>query len=950
MKKLLSLPPNVVGCFHQLERLPEEEYFCTSDPVGRKLGSGGGTVWLLQQCQEHENPQTPFDKWISNEKRILLHAGGQSRRLPAYAPCGKSLTPIPVFRWKRGQRITQNLMQLQLPLFQHILEVAPESCHTLIASGDVYIESGRIKKIPEADVVCFGIWADTSLIMSHGAFCMKRQTPERLDFMLQKPSADTLSQLTSSHMFLMDVGIWLLSDRAVNALRKKCVDNDGNISNYDLYGEFGCCLGDNPKLEDSELAHLTTAVLPLPQGKFYHYGTSREMISSTVSIQNKIFDQRSIIHLQVKPHPSIFIQNAVCNITFTADNENTWVENSYISPDWRLEGCNIITGVPENDWNVRLGKGVCVDVVPVNSNFGEGVYALRPYGFDDPFRGCIADASTIYLSKSITEWQKERGLGADSLPAGVDIQAAPLFPLSQDIHTLGKMLTWMVDDPTFAEGREAWLSARRLSADELSIYADLPRLQQQREGFLKLNLLSLSFNHKSSVFYQTNLMHMADLFARYGLPMPEELGEGEPLLKRIGDQQFRACLSSICGEKSFGYESKAFSLLAEGLTQDIICDKQMPRMNVCPDQMVCSSSPVRIDLAGGWTDTPPYCLFNGGRVVNIAIDLNGQQPLHAYVKASKDYSITIRSIDLGASERVDAFEQLRDFSRIGSPFSIPKAALSLSGFIPEFCRAQYRTLKEQLQDFGCGMEVIMLSTIPAGSGLGTSSILSAIVLGALSDFCGLHWDREEICRRTLVLEQLLTAGGGWQDQYGGVLPGIKMLSTDAGFSQTPETRWTGTSLYTDSENSSCHLLYYTGITRTAKNILSEIVRGMFLHNTETLRLLDEMKEHAFEVYESLQICDLKALGGLVRKTWKQNQALDAGTNPDCIRSITSLIDDLCLGYKLPGAGGGGYLYMIAKDPQAAVRIRRTLTENAPNANARFADMTLDTKGMLTSRS
>ena len=66
----------------------------------------------------------------------------------------------------------------------------------------------------------------------------------------------------------------------------------------------------------------------------------------------------------------------------------------------------------------------------------------------------------------------------------------------------------------------------------------------------------------------------------------------------------------------------------------------------------------------------------------------------------------------------------------------------------------------------------LLAAIPAGSGLGTSSILASTVLGAINDFCGLAWDKNEICQRTLVLEQLLTTCGGWQDQYGGVLQGV----------------------------------------------------------------------------------------------------------------------------------------------------------------------------------
>ena len=157
MKKLLSLPPNLVTCFHDITHTDPKEWFCTSDPIDSKLGSGGGTTWLLQACRNEEKHSETTHRitddlatWTGNEKRILLHAGGQSRRLPAYAPSGKILTPIPVFRWGRGQRLTQNLLSLQIPLYEEIMQKAPESLHTLIASGDVYIRTSKaLQDIPE---------------------------------------------------------------------------------------------------------------------------------------------------------------------------------------------------------------------------------------------------------------------------------------------------------------------------------------------------------------------------------------------------------------------------------------------------------------------------------------------------------------------------------------------------------------------------------------------------------------------------------------------------------------------------------------------------------------------------------------------------------------------------------------------------------------------------------
>ena len=959
MKKLLSLPPNLVNCFHDITYTDPEEWFCTSDPIGSKLGSGGGTAWLLQACRNEEkkdamsadpNYQITADlnEWVGREKRILLHAGGQSRRLPAYAPSGKILTPIPVFRWGRGQRLTQNLLSLQIPLYEEIMQKAPESLHTLIASGDVYIRASKaLQDIPEADVVCYGLWVDPELAKNHGVFVSSRKNPDQLAFMLQKPSVEKLGELMQDYLFLMDIGIWLLSDRAVDLLVKRSVDN-GKLKFYDLYSDFGRALGTHPQVEDPELNQLTVAILPLPGGEFHHYGTSREMISSTLAIQNCVIDQRMIMHKKVKPHPAIFIQNAITHCPLTAENSNVWIENSYIGAKWNLHAQNILTGIPMNNWTLNVPEGCCIDIVPI----GENDYAARPYGFNDAFRGALNQAETLYQGTSIIKWLTDRGLNAEMIVHNEDLQSAQLFPVCHSTEELETVLRWMINEPDSANGKEIWSKAKKLSADELSAYANLKRLTQQRETFRKDSWTSLSKNYERSVFYQLNLQEAAEEFARFNLPLPQPLPESTPLMTRISDAMFRAKALQLQGanaEQVKHEEDTAFRLMREGLTSTVN-HRQAPSLSIYADQIVWGRSPVRIDLAGGWTDTPPYSLMEGGNVVNIAIELNGQPPLQVYVKPSKTYNITLRSIDLGAMETVSTYDELRTFNRVGSPFSIPKAALVLAGFHPDFSIERFNTLEKQLQSFGAGIEVTLLSAIPAGSGLGTSSILASTVLGAINDFCGLNWDKQEIGSRTLILEQLLTTGGGWQDQYGGVLQGVKLLQTQPGWNQEPMVRWLPEHLFTNDEYRKCHLLYYTGITRTAKGILAEIVRSMFLNSTEHLQLLGQMKQHALDLYDAILRNNFEETGRLIRKTWKQNQQLDAGTNPESVAALTQKVDDLCLGYKLPGAGGGGYLYMVAKDPEAALRIRKILMQNPPNNRARFVEMSLSDKGLEVSRS
>ena len=910
-KKLLSLPPNLVDAFHEVTGLSEKEYFCTSDPIGARLGSGGGTTWLLEECHRNSgDAEADFAEWLSSEKRILLHAGGQSRRLPSYAPSGKILTPVPIFRWERGQKLSQTLLDLQLPLYERIMRSAPEGMHTLIVSGDVYIHSSQpLPPIPEADVVCYGLWLDASIAKNHGVFYSRHDSPSRLDRMLQKPSVDELNGLLQSGYYLTDIGVWLLSDRAVEMLRRRSRDNEGRLREYDLYSEFGGALGTNPTCPDPELSSLSVAIVPLPGGEFYHYGTSREMISSTLAIQNRINDQREIMHRDRKPHPSIFVQNSVLDITLSASNNDIWVENSHIASRWTLTDHNIVTGVPRNDWDIALAPGKCVDIVPI----GADAWAVRVYDIDDRFAGA----------------EQQRGR----------------FPVVNSLEEMERAVKSLL------AGEEPHGYERLMSAEEISNEASLPRLVSQRREFRSLNWTAMAANHAHSVFDQLDLHDAAGAFATDNLPLPAPLDNSASLITRMSDAMFRAEVCRHRSEPWQQYEQEAFGLLREGLTSTVLEQKQMPRRAVCSDQIVWSRSPVRIDIAGGWTDTPPFCLMEGGNVINLAIELNGQPPLQAYVRPCAEPHIVCRSIDLGAAETIETYEQLRDFNKVGSPFSIPKAALALAGFHPQFCTEHFASLRDQLMHMGGGLEITLFSAIPAGSGLGTSSILASTVLGAISDFCALAWDKIEICKRTLILEQLLTTGGGWQDQYGGVIGGVKLLQSTKELAQEPLIRRLPSDLFTDPQYAPCHLLFYTGITRTAKDILAEIVRRMFLNHGEQIGLLREMKNHTMEMYDAIQRDDFARMGRLVRRTWQQNMTLDHGTNPPGVDAITRLVDDLCLGYKLPGAGGGGYLYMIAKDPEAAGRIRHILTtDSSLPANSRMVEMSLSHQGLQITRS
>src|ERR1051326_545294 len=119
----------------------------------------------------------------------------------------------------------------------------------------------------------------------------------------------------------------------------------------------------------------------------------------------------------------------------------------------------------------------------------------------------------------------------------------------------------------------------------------------------------------------------------------------EPL-RAVRDRMFHS--ADMRRRKQTGwkrFEADAFAQLRELIVRDAQLSPVAPQRNVLDDQIVWGRSPVRLDLAGGWTDTPPYCLEYGGAVVNVAVLLNGQPPIQVFVRPLSEPVFSLRSID-----------------------------------------------------------------------------------------------------------------------------------------------------------------------------------------------------------------------------------------------------------------------------------------------------------------
>ena len=940
-QKLLTLPPRMVECFHRLENRPYPEWFVTADP-DQPLGSGAGTAHaLLAAWKQSETPN--FSEWLNASRRLVIHAGGQSRRLPSYAAVGKALMPIPVVRGSRGQRPDQALVDLQLAEYEGFFAQVSERFRVMIISGDALVRLPNWPtELPEGDVICIAMRADAETARTFGAFFTPIERPAELAFVRQKPSPEETRALMTYHDCLLDVGVWLLSEQAVNVLLAK--SGGSTLHEYDLYGQFGLSLGSTPTKPDDQVSPLSAHVVPV-NGQFLHFGTSRQLIESVTALHDQTHHSAPLgfltsAHRRANQH----VQNAELDSHRLISGQPYWIENADIASTWHLAGENVITGAPQNDWSLSLPVGICLDFVPI----GEETICLRPYGVDDAFKGAISSAATLFLGRPLIDWLAERGLEPGHLgTATTDIQNAPLFP-QINAENAEKWISWFISTNPSAEITKSWTAIQRLSASDLMAAANPDRIYADRRRRMVASLAQMQQNHRTSVFYSLDLEQTAEILHRNSPGFaPTPLSSDESLVKKMHDAMFRSALSRLDGEPQWETaESEAFDALQSAILSALPQPKA-PLCGVAPDQIVWGRAPLRLDLAGGWTDTPPYCLLNGGRVLNVAVNLNGQPPVQVFLRRSDRPEIVLRSIDLGTEKRITTFAELAGGLTEKSEFSLAQAALGLAGFGPE---TGERDLSAVLNRFGGGIEMSLLAAVPKGSGLGTSSILASTILGALGEFCQLNWSSMDVMMKTLALEQILSTGGGWQDQAGGCLPGIKELETAPGLIQSPTCRWLPERILGPETANSVALLYYTGITRVAKSILREIVRGMFLNSGPRLDTIRRIGENVDPMADAIRRHDWQSFAEAVDRSWRLNQALDSGTNTPAVQSILNQVNDYLIGAKLLGAGGGGFLLLIAKDPEAGQRIRRTLQANPPSLQARFFDFTISQVGLEVTKS
>ena len=348
-------------------------------------------------------------------------------------------------------------------------------------------------------------------------------------------------------------------------------------------------------------------------------------------------------------------------------------------------------------------------------------------------------------------------------------------------------------------------------------------------------------------------------------------------------------------------------------------------------QTVRVTAPARIDFAGGWSDTPPICYKEGGCVLAAAVTVDGRRPIEVVVSPRRDRFVKIVSKDLGKRKLIRSAEEIADHHDPHDWCCLAKAALAVTGF-----------------KFGSrGIDITLSSDLPKGSGMGTSSILGAATIAALIG----KVDVAKVGDMTLRLEQEMRTGGGWEDQFAGMTPGVKLMRSRPGARQKIEIapvspRSAGAAKAFSDALHRRSLLYFTGQKRMARNVLRRVL-GFYMENPHGFGkiLIDSVKKGALRAAKAVERGDVDAFAACVNEYWRDKKLLDAGSTNEKVDDIIDAIRPYVSAVSLAGAGGGGFMYILAKSAADAKRVRAFLEKNPPSPHSRFYDFGVDTQGM-----
>ncbi|KAL6575618.1 hypothetical protein OROHE_000995 [Orobanche hederae] len=988
------------------------------DPHGQRIGSGAATLNAISALAEHFHQLTPIESTVEDPSNfnsvssflessnngfplwplvellrtkhiLLLHAGGDSKRVPWANPMGKVFLPLPY--------MVADDPDCPVPLlFDHILAIASCARQAFQNEGGIFIMTGDV--LPCFDAFSMVLPEDTASIVTvpitldiasnHGVIVASKSGSSNdkcsvalVENLLQKPSIKDLvdnQAMLDDGKTLLDTGIIAVKGKAwVDLVMLACssqlmiselLQSKKEMSLYEdlvaawvpakhewlklrpLGGELVTALG-----KQKMFSYCAYDLL------FLHFGTSSEVLDHLNSTGSGLVGRRHLCSIPATTVSDIAASAIIISSTIAPGvsvGEESLVYDSSISTNIQIGSQSIVVGVnvpksqnelAENSVRFMLPGRHCLWEVPL---LGRTERVIVYCGLhDNPKNPLLKDGT--FCGKPWNKVLGDLGIHGDDLWGPRErndkcLWNAKLFPTVSYSNML-QLATWIMGLSNQEDEYllHLWRSSDRISFEELHTSIDFSKMwlgstNNQADlaagvvaACLKFSLLGRNLSKLCQEILQKKATGIE--MCKDFLSLCPNLHDQNPqILPKSRAHQVHLDLLRACSDEQMAaeMEHKVWSAVADETASAV---RYGFKENCCESsggliahaastshdtseqsfhlRKVKVELPVRVDFVGGWSDTPPWSLERSGCVLNMAIKIGGSLPVGAVIEMTKNTGLLVND-DSGNKLFIDDISSIAPPFKSNDPFRLVKSAFFVTDVIN-------KTFFQSV-----GLRIKTWANVPRGSGLGTSSILSAAVVKALLQITNGDDSNENVTRLVLVLEQVMGTGGGWQDQVGGLYPGIKFTLSFPGIPLRLQVNSLLASPQLVEELHQRLLVVFTGQVRLARQVLQKVVIRYLQRDNLLVSSIRRLVELAKIGREALMNWDIDELGDVMLEAWRLHQELDPYCSNEFVDKLFAFSRPYCNGYKLVGAGGGGFALMLAKSGESAKKLRQLITESS----------------------
>ena len=671
--------------------LPEETtYAVLPDPEGKRVGSGGATFQVMRYIAEQEpERENPF----KNRRILVIHSGGDSKRVPQYSAIGKLFSPVP-------RELPDGRSSTLFDEFIVGMSGVPSRIQEgmLVLSGDVLLLFNPLQIDAQFDgAAAISIKEPVATGKNHGVFLndghdyvkcfLHKQTEERLREMGAVNKAGNVDLDTGAVLFgsaLLQALFRLISTGGKvdeKKFRQFC-NEEARIS---FYGDFLYPLANDSTLEDfykeaaegqlnealhecrtqiwNAIHHFSMKLLCLSPAEFIHFGTTREL--------------RSLVTKNVQDYEfldwKMQVNSAVQKEGFAAHNAYVG-SRAKIGKEAYLENCYILGNSEVGDGTVLshvriMDRKIPEQIVMHGIELTGGKKVIRIYGVPDNPKGKYP-GEVSFLGTTLNQFMAQNKVTKEELWKGEEtyLWFADLYPVCddwEDALDMAEIIYKMAHGTATKEEISRWRETERMSLYSSFNAADIEASCDQ-ERFLENRILARCFIRKleQGMYYADALK----IFGKRGISkeifklLMEDAAEADFSLKI----RIYHAVSCYMKKTRTIYDDLHYDALENdcfGTIQEVIyeeAEKKLPDSagyRIVKDQ-VDIALPVRVNWGGGWTDTPPHCNEKGGVVLNAAMKLRGIYPVQITVKRLDELHVEFESKDIGVYTTVDSAAEI----------------------------------------------------------------------------------------------------------------------------------------------------------------------------------------------------------------------------------------------------------------------------------------------------